>query len=260
MPFAFHADRQGYIDQQYRTTRDYILPFVERHRPVRESDRVLEIGCGEGGVLRAFLERGCEVVGVDLDPAKIEAAREHLHDDEEAGRAAFAARDIYEVADDLGRFDLIVLKDAIEHIPDQGRLLGRLRSMLADGGIAFFAFPPWQMPFGGHQQIAEGRAAMLTPWYHLLPERLYRRVLERAGERPETIEALLEIKETGLSIERFERLLVQERWRVHERTLWLVNPIYRDKFGLTPRRQASAVAALPGVRDVASTCAYYLVG
>ena len=50
------------------------------------------------------------------------------------------------------QFDLILLKDVIEHIPDQERVIPYLKEFLKPGGRVFFGFPPWYMPHGGHQQ------------------------------------------------------------------------------------------------------------
>ena len=39
------------------------------------SDKVLEVGCGEGGNLLPFAKAGCRVMGVDIDAMRIEQAR-----------------------------------------------------------------------------------------------------------------------------------------------------------------------------------------
>jgi SAM-dependent methyltransferase len=262
MPFTFHRDERLYYEHQRLNARHAIIPFAEGHVAIRPGLQVLEIGCGQGGVMKAFAERGCRVTGVDLDQAKIALGREHLAKEVAAGQARLVAWDIYDVDPeaDLGRrFDLLVMKDAIEHIHDQQRLLLHLRRFLRPDGLAYFGFPPWQMPFGGHQQICAGRLAMLLPWYHLLPRALYRQALQALGECPETIEALLEIKQTGISIERFERIARAAGWATVARRLYLVNPIYRYKFGLRGRVQWGPAAALPGMRNLLTTCAYYLL-
>ena len=115
------------------------------------------------------------------------------------------------------------------------------------------------MPFGGHQQICDHRALMRLPYFHLLPQRAYAALLRRLGERPETVEALLEIKETGISIERFERIVADTGYRSRSGRLYLVNPMYRYRYGLEPREQARVVAGVPGLRDVLTTSAYYLL-
>lgn len=261
MPHDFHRDTNLYFDQQRENALASILPFVEPHVAVNPGSRVLEIGCGAGGVLKAFVERGAGVTGVDLHEPSIQYAVRRFGAEAAGSDWRFEVRDIYDVdaADIDGPFDLIVMKDTIEHIHDQRRLLARLREFLAPGGGVFFAFPPWQMPFGGHQQICEHRALMRLPYVHLLPRRAYAALLRHCGESRETIEALLEIKETGISIERFERIAAETGHRIADRRLYLINPMYRYRYGLESREQVGALAAVAGLRDFLTTSAYYML-
>lgn len=262
MVFDYHLDIQQHFDQQRQNAREQIMPFIAEVFPLREGLRVLEIGCAEGGVLKAFLDAGCRGTGVELDAVRYERARSFLKDDLAQGRARLIRKDIYDinVEADFGRpFDLVILKDVIEHIPDQARLLRRLRDFLQPDGAVFFGFPPWLMPFGGHQQICDSRVLAVLPYFHLLPTFLYRALLRLFGEKPARISQLLEVKGTGISLERFEGLLRRTNYTLARRTLFLVNPIYKYKFGLKVREQFRLVAALPYVRDFLTTCGYYLV-
>jgi SAM-dependent methyltransferase len=261
MPREFHHDTDLYFDQQRENARSSILPFVARRARDEAGLRVLEIGCGAGGVLAAFAERGASVTGVDLHAPSVEYARRRFAGEAGGAAARFETADIYDVdpADLDGPFDLVLLKDTIEHIHDQQRFFARLDAFLAPGASAFLAFPPWQMPFGGHQQICDHRALMRLPYFHLLPRRAYAALLRRLGERPETVEALLEIKQTGISIERFERIVADTGYVMAQRSLYLINPMYRYRYGLEPRVQSRLVARAPGLRDVLTTSAYYLL-
>ncbi len=257
--YEFHRDRSNYIEWQYYIARDYIIPFLQ---PATPPLRVLEIGCGEAGVLKAFLERGDTCVGVDLDAAKLDYGREYQAAAVASGRLTLLSADIYDVdtARDLGDpFDLIILKDVIEHIHDQEKFMRRLGDFLRPGGRVFFGFPPWQMPFGGHQQVAENKWAAKLPYYHLLPRPLYRGTLKLAGETEGKIEALLEIKDTGISIERFEATCRRTGWHVDREKFFLFNPIYQYKFGVKTRQQFGLVNKLPWLRNFLTTCAYYVV-
>lgn len=263
MAFEFHQDKDRYFEMQRENAAEYVIPFIEAHGPVRSTDRVLEIGCAEGGVLRAFLDLGCTGVGVELLPQRLELARNYLAEELEAGKVELMAKNVYDVdpaRDFSALFDLIVLKDVIEHIPDQQRLLGVLGSFLQPGGRIFLGFPPWQMPFGGHQQICRHRLLSKMPYYHLLPSGTYRKVLEQAGEAPHVVDELLEIKETGLSIGQFEELARAANFDLLNKQLYLINPIYRYKFNLHPRKQIGVLGAIPYLRNFVTTCAYYLLG
>jgi SAM-dependent methyltransferase len=213
-------------------------------------------------VLIPFLDRGCDCVGIELDEAKSGYARELLAGPITEGRCDIVNQNIYEEAALTryqGRFDLILLKDVIEHIPDQERFMGFLKAFLAPGGKVFFAFPPWYMPFGGHQQICKNKWLSRLPYYHNLPKPLYRWLLQTGGEPADRVQELLEIKDTGISIERFERILRQKGYAVLLRRIYLLNPIYFFKFGLKPRIQTPLISVIPYLRDFISTAVYYLI-
>lgn len=256
--FEFHADRKRYFDIQVLNAEKYVIPFIEEKFPVKAGMRVLEIGCGEGGVLKAFIDRGCSAVGVELDAPRIDDAKKFLPDDIAAGRIKFVVKNIYEVNADKdfnGMFDIIILKDVIEHIHDQAKLVGWMKNYLKPGGIMFFGFPPWYMPFGGHQQMCHSKLSKL-PYIHLLPVGIYRWILKT---KKEPVEALMEIRDTGISIERFERISKKEGYIILQRRHYLLNPIYEWKFGWKPRRQSIIIKAIPFLRNFFTTCVYYII-
>jgi 2-polyprenyl-3-methyl-5-hydroxy-6-metoxy-1,4-benzoquinol methylase len=262
MPYAFHEDRNLYFMHQTLTTEKYIIPFIQKQFPINAGKTVLEIGCAEAGVLKAFLDRGCLATGVELAGSKLDTARQLLPDEIQSGRLVLINKNIYEEEfkqQFRGQFDLIVLKDVIEHIPDQQKLLAYLMTFLKPGGVIFFAFPPWYMPFGGHQQMCRNKILSVLPWFHILPAFMYRAILKLFGESAATIEGLLANKRTGISIERFERILDKTGYQILSRKFYLLNPIYEFKFKLKPKEQFSMIAALPYLRDLFTTGVYYLV-
>jgi SAM-dependent methyltransferase len=257
--FEFHADRKRYFDIQVLNAQRHVLPFISKAFTVRKGMRVLEIGCGEGGVLKAFIGKGCTCVGVDTDGARVENAKAWLAEDIREGKARFLVKDIYEVdipQDTGGAFNIIILKDVIEHIHDQPRLMAWMKSMLVPGGIIFFGFPPWQMPFGGHQQMCSNKWLSKLPYYHLLPSRIYRSILQKFNE---PVDDLMEIRKTGLSIEYFESMVRQKEYTIVHKLHYLVNPIYEWKFGIKPLRQLPVIRDIPFLRNYITTCVYYMI-
>lgn len=256
--FEFHLDRRRYFDMQCAITETSIIPFMEEQFELKAGMRVLEIGCGEGGVLKPFLQKGCIGVGVDLDDIRLVNGKQWLQSYFDSGLLRFISKNIYDTSiEELGGyFDIIVLKDVIEHIHDQQKLISWLKNILKPGGIIFFGFPPWYMPFGGHQQMCSGKVLSRLPYYHLLPKPVYSWILKKARE---PWEALLEIKETGISIERFEKIVKQAGYTIQNRKLYLINPIYKYKFGLNKREQLPLLRSIPFIRNFFSTCAYYTI-
>jgi SAM-dependent methyltransferase len=255
-----HLDKRQYFEEQVITTRDYVIPFIESVMKLGEHTRVLEVGCGEGGNLVPFLEKGCRAVGVDLSVSKIADAHHFLNDHPGHDRLTLIRKDIYDAAKELaGGFDLIMMRDVIEHIHDQNRFMGFIRQFLRPGGLFFLAFPPWYNPFGGHQQICRNRFLSKLPYFHLLPERIYRSILKTGGETGDRINDLLEIKETGISIERFQRILASKRYAIVKKEFYFINPNYQVKFNLKPRKQSRLVSNLYFLRNYLTTSCYYLV-
>ena len=80
-----------------------------------------------------------------------------------------------------------------------------------------------------------------------------------AGEDPQSIQDLLDIYDTRITIERFERILKKSDLKVLQKQHYLINPIYKYKFGLTPRKQWGPITMIPYVRDFVTTCVYYTV-
>jgi len=255
-----HKDRSIYFKDQIFTTEKYVIPYINKHMSIDKNTRILEIGCGEGGNLQPFLDLGCEIVGVDLNKGKIEKARTYFSKQEHSHRISFILEDIYNVdLEEFGVFDLIIMRDVIEHIHNQEKFMGYVKRFLSPKGKIFFGFPPWQMPFGGHQQVCKNKIASKLPYYHLLPRPIYKAMLKMFGEPSKRIENLLEIKETGISIERFVRILKKENYRIDEKTEFLINPNYEVKFNLKPRKQFAIISAIPYFKNFFTTCCYCLI-
>jgi 2-polyprenyl-3-methyl-5-hydroxy-6-metoxy-1,4-benzoquinol methylase len=115
------------VHPKHRLTRYHDF-FVARVKP---GARVLDVGCGNGYLaLRLAADSGAEVLGVDIVPANVEKARK-LHANP---RARFEVGDIL-LSTPEGPFDVVVMSNVLEHLPDRAALLRRL---VADTRAASF--------------------------------------------------------------------------------------------------------------------------
>src|SRR5699024_4050215 len=121
---------------------------------------------------------------VELNEKRVKNARLFMDHFIREKKVKIVSKDIYDVNIENefeGSFDIIILKDVIEHIHNQKRLMGWMQSFLKPNGIIYFGFPPWHMPFGGHQQMCHS-SLKKVPYILLLPRSWYQKLLEKHDE------------------------------------------------------------------------------
>jgi 2-polyprenyl-3-methyl-5-hydroxy-6-metoxy-1,4-benzoquinol methylase len=138
------AIRTGAIESRLKVTDQAILLAVLSRQP----GLVLDLGCGEGWLLRALTERGITAVGVDGDATLVEAARA-------AGSLQVHVASYDELVEqtvDIGSdYDLICANFALLH-QDIIPLLATLNGLLAPGGaLVIQTLHPWVAAAGDYQ-------------------------------------------------------------------------------------------------------------
>ena len=256
-----HSNRLQYFNELASTTREYYIDYLKDHFNLSAKCKVLEIGCGEGGNLLPFAELGCKVKGIDISKTRIEQAREFFEYYNTLGE--FVCQNFITAEKpnrEVDRFDIIIVHDVIEHIepPFKAEFIRNIKPFLRKNGIVFFGFPAWQNPFGGHQQITRGIASKL-PFIHLLPYFIYKGLLKTSGVPQNAIDELMSIKRAKMPIERFENLISNEGFSIINRSLWFINPHYRQKFGLKPRRVWKWASHITYFRNYYTTSAFYIL-
>jgi O-antigen biosynthesis protein len=103
----------------------------------RPLGRVLDVGCGAGGVGRSLRAAGAaELVGIELNPSAAATARD-VFDEVHVGDAQSLIG-----ADAIaGPFDTVVLYDVLEHLVDPAALLEALQPLVATGGRVHVSVP-----------------------------------------------------------------------------------------------------------------------
>jgi SAM-dependent methyltransferase len=113
---------------------------------VRAGEKMLDIGCGSGASLLVAKHLGAQAYGVEADPNVQQLARElglrihqgSIHDHPFPGEC----------------FDLVILNQVIEHIPEPGKALEAIASRLSPQGRIILVFPNrdslWCRLFGAH--------------------------------------------------------------------------------------------------------------
>ncbi|KAE9642759.1 bifunctional 2-polyprenyl-6-hydroxyphenol methylase/3-demethylubiquinol 3-O-methyltransferase UbiG [Pseudomonas sp. PB106] len=138
------AIRSGAIESRQQVTDQAMLLAIMGRQP----ERVLDLGCGEGWLLRALADRGIDAVGVDGDATLVDAARM-------AGAAQVHVApytELVEAAVDIGRdFNLICANFSLLH-QDIIPLLAAMNALLApDGALVIQTLHPWAVAAGDYQ-------------------------------------------------------------------------------------------------------------
>jgi trans-aconitate methyltransferase len=158
---------------------------------LKGSERILDVGCGDGKISAAIAERvpAGSVLGVDPSHDMIAFASSHF-------AAATHPNLRFEVADARrlpyrGQFDLVVSFNALHWVPEQEAALGSIHAALAPGGQAQLRFVP-QGPRKSLEDVIDdvrrlpGWAGYFTdfrtPYVHFSPED-YRALAEKCGFR-----------------------------------------------------------------------------
>lgn len=142
-------------------------------------DKVIEIGCGAGGILAAFAADGCEVAGCDFDPRFLAFGRSKGIDLREGDASCLAA---------VGPARLVILSHVFEHFTDPLGELRRIRQLLRPDGFVLIQVPGitfeiMQYQHGGHKLYDFLDYAQNAHAYHFdRPELLA--LVVRAGFEP----------------------------------------------------------------------------
>lgn len=142
----------------------YLLDQVGCNRP---GFRLLEIGCGYGGLLRLAKKRGAHAVGVNLSPEQVRYCKEN-------GLQAYCCnyRDLLRATEWHGKFDGVIANGSLEHWvqPDDVQA-GKMNSIYQESfAIAYRALAPnaseaRYVTTAIHVKREVKPEYLLTPWY-----------------------------------------------------------------------------------------------
>lgn len=250
-------NRQMYFNELTITSQKYYIPYINQVKEITKEMTVLEIGCGDGGNLLPFYQKGCHVVGVDLSVTRINDAKSFFNDNNAKGK--FIASDVFAITEPENYYDIILCHDMIEHIDNKELFLKKIMTFLKVDGVVFMAFPAWQMPFGGHQQICKSRLLSHLPFIHLLPSKMYSKLLRTLGENDDCIKELMNIKKTRCPIELFEQLQKKIGFICKKKDRYFINPHYEVKFGLHPLILSPLIGNIPYVRNFFTSSSFYIL-
>jgi SAM-dependent methyltransferase len=148
--------------------------------------RVLDFGCGRGGMVQRAMEDGAaSALGIELNQPYVDFANSKVASQWD-GRARFLCADIRTI--EIEPADIVVSVDTMEHVMDLRETLAAVVDACKPGGELFIGFGPlWHSPFGHHRLMASR-----LPWAHLPRNNraFLERLIDDEGNSPGSIREL----------------------------------------------------------------------
>lgn len=147
IPDSVEADNDTFADEhdinEYYDRASPLIRFVERRRlstiramlDIKPGERLLEVGCGGGHVLRMFPKT--DRTGVDVSGRMIEKARQNLNDPS----VRLLKGELQDVGLRDGEFDAVICTEVLEHTAYPQAILAEIRRVLHPKGRVVVTFP-----------------------------------------------------------------------------------------------------------------------
>ena len=229
----FETWKDYYWTYQQELTHKFLIPYLQREGLNIEGKKILEIGCGDGGVIASMAVPAQKAVGIELKQIDFTGARDD--------HVLFLNGDIFDEAllpkyED--QYDLVVLRDVIEHIPNtlKGRLLEKIKSLMHPNGRLLVTYPPYYSAFGAHQQVYSSSWLTRLPYIHVVTGPFYRRLVKRMErQNQKAIDLADEILIARTSIRSLRKHIRKSPLVVRNSTYFLVRPSHELRYGIKAR-------------------------
>ena len=166
---ASHASRRFRSEYHYALFEYYrsakVFKFLEQ-AGVTVGGRILDAGCGGGGMPLSFAEEARQVVGIDLAP-RFGDAGHRLAAERGVTNLSFTRADGQALPFADASFDMVLSHAVIEHVADAALYLRELARVLKPAGTMYLSTAPYLSFAGAHLP----RLAVPIPLHLLLGRR-----------------------------------------------------------------------------------------
>lgn len=132
------ADNYDRTEERFEHIHQASRECAKRH--LRDSDVVLDYGCGTGTTACELASHVSEIQGIDIAGRMIELSKEKAAAND-IGNVSFAQSDIFDEEYSNGSFDVILAFNMLHTVPDPQRVVLRVNELLKPGG-SFISVTP----------------------------------------------------------------------------------------------------------------------
>lgn len=247
----FNSWKEYYFEYQYQLAKKYYIPFLKKTNIELKNKKILDVGCGNGGFISAFNEYTRYLTGIEIK--KFDWSKDN--------DVNFIVGDIkkIDIKTSGNDFNLIILRDVIEHIPiyDKITFLDTLNKFTTKNATYFITFPPFYSPFGLHQQVFCKTILKYVPYLSILPSFILKFILTIFGENKNTLNKILEIKDSRMTIMHFLKICKDLDLKIIKRIFFTVRPSHQLRYGFKTRR--SYIGNIPLLNELFITGAAFIL-
>lgn len=247
-----------YWGYMYNLGVETVVPYLKEKKAFQSGYKVCEIGSAEGGVLHALAEEGAEdCLGTDIAIDRIEIGKKIA----ELGEIDVKYTDHNIITQEIpekwkNKFDLVILRDVIEHLDDTTVALKNIKKIIKNGGFLYVTFPPYYSPYGGHQHTVSGKLPSKLPYIHYLPNSLFHSFI--SSGRNEDIGEVKRLQNIRLTTKKFMNSIEKAGYSIFDVDFYTIRPVFKQKFGLPPVK-FPRTNALKFVREFLAMEASYIL-
>lgn len=132
--YAHWDATSGMAGEQDGAAAPHLRDRLARAATLTSGRRLLDVGCGKGGLLAHAAATGWDVLGIDVSADAVRRIRDELRLPAECGEI-----DTFNFPP--GRFDVVHANHVIEHLPDPRGALRQFHDWLAPGGVIAIEVP-----------------------------------------------------------------------------------------------------------------------
>ena len=114
------------------------LGYVDRLCGGLAGKQVLDVGCGGGILSESMVQKGAQVMGIDMGEAPLKVAE--LHSLESGVEVEYRQVPVEVLAEERpGSFDVVTCMEMLEHVPDPASVIRACTSLVKPEGWVFFS-------------------------------------------------------------------------------------------------------------------------
>ena len=243
-----------YWNYQQILAEDYYIPYLLNKGKVSQlnTKSIIDIGCGNGGFINAIsteLKNSSDCLSLGIDIKSFKTWKDKS--------TPFKVHNILKDSnkDYKNKFDLVILRDVIEHIPNQfkQKFIQTARDFMSTDGKMLITFPPYLSPFGLHQQAIMKSFLKKVPYLSILPKSTLEKLITKFESKDTWIEAE-EIIDSAMTINGFKKLINEAKLSVFNQRFFTIRPSHEIRYNV--KSFQSPLGNVPLIREffILGTC------